>query len=631
MSVVIPTFTLQAGQPLGAGMVASATQLPVAVAALAATTGGTPLEIAEAGGSEQVPVPIPRLAGLDEVEVERLGFELWSDPFSQDVAVSGQGVAGGGLSLAYGGDGPAQLTRIDIEDLHVAAGDGQPLVVQGDGAAGGAEYVVYRWDGEAGRAVAEAGGDTAGAQHVHFMARPAAGSGFGPPAAAVPRFDMPGDAAGLYGPALGGAAMSLFVEDGRVRAKLRFTPALPAAGVQLFLGNSELPIPTAGLPNEVTAAGWSAETVRAVFDVRPAGVTVTAGTGGGEAPLVSRFDTDPGAVPIAVDFAPVARGLLGDAYPVSQGDDLGLALTVTADTPGNLRLRLGQARARYLRRPLPDAAARQLRGAPVTVELPLPAALVPSAVSFTVDGRYGPARLVAAADAAPGGSRHGFRVAGDVWLARRISLTAAERQLPLARAALFGRAGEAGELLLTLHGGDEARIGAALGEPVSLELAAAARPGWRRAELPSAPLPPHPPALWLVARATRGVFWWHGELGEPGPAQRSADGGTSWDTVDGRPTLQLAVLEVDPASGEPRPLLPLALGWEGGVLNADLVGVAGRGGLPADFRRFWLAEPADFLEPLTAAGEPLRLAFTCDRDVDLTVSDAVFTYDPWRS
>ena len=147
------------------------------------------------------------------------------------------------------------------------------------------------------------------------------------------------------------------------------------------------------------------------------------------------------------------------------------------------------------------------------------------------------------------------------------------------------------------------------------------------------PLPPHAPLLWLVVRATRGTFWWHGPLDVPESTQRSDDEGSTFSQIAGRPLLHVSVTEVDSETGNPTPVFPVSLRWRDGLLNADLVGVAGReASLPPDFRRFWIAEGAAqsaFFNTVPALQGLLRLTFACQRDVELTVSNAVLTFDPW--
>jgi hypothetical protein len=204
------------------------------------------------------------------------------------------------------------------------------------------------------------------------------------------------------------------------------------------------------------------------------------------------------------------------------------------------------------------------------------------------------------------------------------------------RIGLYGRSGDPCELLVSLHKGDEVRIGAALAQPLSLEVPPSSTPAWQRVEF-AAPglLGPHPGKLWLVVRAPKGDFWWHGGTDGAAFTQRSADDGATYANVNGRPSVHVSVKEIDPASGNPCPLQPLSLAWRDGLLNADVAAVQGHeAALPPEFRRFWIAQGTghqSLLHTIGSLGGLLRFTFVCQRDAGLTVSDAVLTYDPWNS
>lgn len=644
---VAPTFyfSKESGQFSFAGaQVQSVSALPVySVQFQALQPAGEILEFSEAGQTLSLPVPIPRLAGLDELQVEQVGFHLSSAPYEDKITVSAQNVSADGLSVAYNAPAgaPANLLRIEIQDLSIPAGEIATCVVKGSGASGSESHVVYRWDAEENQTAAEFGGDIGDADYLHFLVRPEVNGGFGPPLAAAPYFAMPGKGGAMYGPALGGASLALYHDDtGAVRAVLHFPAPLASGSFKLMIGRASEGSKSehGGLPNDVEGIAWSAESVIATYDVRPAGVTVAANVidAPADEPVVARFDTDPGSTPVHVDFAPVARSLLKTAYPSSKGDDLGLQLNFVSDSPGKIRVDLADAAARYLRYPLGDASlSASLKGAPEYVEIPVNERLKPSGFSFAVDGVFGPARLVASADDAPQDARQGFRVAETIRIGRRMILNDGERNLPLARIAVFGRASEACELLLTLHGGDPTRIGAPLAGPLSIPLSAASTPKWHRADFPwPGLLPPHPDAVWIVAQASHGVFWWYADLNQPGPSQRSRDDGGSWSKIDAKPISQLAVFETD-GQGNPGPVGPVSLTWTDGVLNADLAGIGGQGGdHPPEFRRFWVAQvPAHdpILNRIPELGGVLRLGFSCRRDVTLSLSQAVMVYNPWEA
>ena len=632
------TYSLQA--------VRGVVQLPLYVAQYPQLEGEI-LEFAAAAESHFLPVPIPRLAGLDDIEVEQVSFDLSSARHEDEKSVSGPGAGRSEVTINYTPQGEnvvSRLTQIEVQDLRLDADAANSYVLDALTDFGGSDrQVVYAWDAGQNRSVAHVNGSTGNAHFVHFLVRPKVGGAFGPPMAAVPYFEMPGAGKAMYGPALGGAVLSLYHDgDNKIRALLKFNPPLQTGTVKLLLGktSSARDGPHAGLPNEIQGVNWRAATVVASYDIRPAGVSVNSTVPDDpNEPVVARFDTDPGDAPVNIEFASVARSMLRTNYPSSSGDDLGLRLKFTCDTPGKLRVNLTQASARYLRYPLADESiSLHVQGAAESMNLAVPEDLRPAGVSFTLDGVYGPARLVAAADNTPAAARHGFRVAGNVQLARRISLTEREQNLPLIRVALFGRAGEAGELLISIHRGDATRIGPAIGPPYSLALEPASGVAWHRISFASDDLlPPQPEALWVVARATDGIFWWHATGESDVAVQRSTDDGAGWNAVTQHPLLQLAVLEgrLDPASREvhPEPLMPLQLSWVDGVLNSDLVGVSGQATtLPPTFRRFWMAQSsahAPFLNRIPSLGGLLRLDFDCRRDVEMTVRDVALVYNPW--
>jgi hypothetical protein len=613
--------------------ITTAAALPLYETVVGIAVGGTPLVFDSANQTRELDVPIPRLAGLDDIELDRLAFDVRSGYQEDDSSTGGQpsnGTVTVSLNSAQGAT--VRLQRIEINDLTVTASEGNTFGFQGSGSAGTLSRVLYDWNVEEGKTVVVPNG-SGGTKQLHILVRPVSG----PPAAAAPHFAMPGAGSNMYGPALGGASVSLTNVGGKIRAVLELNPALDGNRFSVMVGHADKSSPTDGLPNEMQAAPWSAATVAGFFDVRPASVSIkaSAAAAGPDTPVVAEFPTDPGDSPIDVDFAGVARSLLKKAYPTSQGDDLGLKLLFTAGSAGELRVRLGNAAARYISRPLGDTpVSRSMLGAPESIELPVSDTFRPAALSFTIDGIYGPARLTVDSDTSTPETRHGFRVQGSVQVARLVALTAVEANLPLIRLGLFGRASEPSEILLSLHRGDDIRIGPAVAEPLSLEIDPSDVPDWHRKEYAApGPLPPHAPMLWLVVRATRGTFWWYGPLDVSGSTQRSDDEGATFSQIPGRPILHVSVTEVDSETGNPTPVFPVALRWRDGLLNADLVGVAGQeASLPPDFRRFWIAEGAAqsaFFNSVPALQGLLRLTFACQRDVELTMSNAVLTFDPW--
>jgi hypothetical protein len=358
--------------------VTTAAALPLYETTVGFATGGTPLVFESANQTKELEVPIPRLAGLDDIELDRLAFDVRS-AYQEDETSSGGQPSNGAVTLALNSAQGAtvRLQRIVINDLRVTASEGTTFGLQGRGSAGSLSRVLYDWNAEE-RKTAVVPNGSGGNKQLHLLVRPVSG----PPAAVAPHFAMPGAGSHLYGPALGGASVSLFDVGGKINAVLELNPALDGNRFSIMVGHADKSSPTDGLPNEVQAAPWSAASVDGFFDVRPASISVKASaeTAGPDTPVVAEFPTDPGNSPIDVDFAGVARSLLKKAYPTSRGDDLGLKLLFTAGSAGELRVRLGKASARYISRPLGDApVSRSLLGAPESIDLSVSDTFQPAA------------------------------------------------------------------------------------------------------------------------------------------------------------------------------------------------------------------------------------------------------------
>jgi hypothetical protein len=296
----------------------------------------------------------------------------------------------------------------------------------------------------------------------------------------------------------------------------------------------------------------------------------------------------------------------------------------------------------YRRMPFADGASVELRGAPETVRVPVPSGLRPKAFSVTLDGSFGPARLVDACEPRTFDGRCGVRLTPGRRLARLIPLTGIERGLPLRRVGIFARADAPAEALVSLCAGDPTRIGPRRGAPVSLSFQPSPRGSWVRAELPlEASVPPHATGYYVMVEVTRGSVWWYTTpaIGAAGLAVlHSLDGGGAWSRHDGVPVAELHVDELDDRTGEPRPM-PIALAWPEGALSADVLGVAARGPgpLPASFREQGVTllgrsnGDDDPLGRVRDAGEHLELTFSCRRDLRLGIAEAVISYNPWSA
>ncbi|UFN46883.1 hypothetical protein LPC08_12670 [Roseomonas sp. OT10] len=593
--------------------IATLQALPVQIAFFAAGEGpdsGTPLDFPAGGEARDVPVPIPFLPGMEEVEVTEAAGAVGPRPIERTTNHAGPTGNGSSVTLSLTppvAGAPVSLLRVEIQGFSLPAEGSAARVLRPD------TGPDLSWPANSDRADPGSAGNP-----VYLLLSPADG----PPFLATPAFPMPGSGAALYGNALGGGRLAATRQsDGRV--DLVLTPTGAAALAALRLTVSRLPPDKPALPNEAQPVTWRATAIRAVWQLRPVALKVEA-VAAGKAVTVAQLPGDPGQRFVPLDFAAAARGLTGPAYAAPAGNDLGLALRVTATGPGAARLRVDRLGVRYLRRPITRPERIALRGAVHSLPLAGAAGLRPVALDLAVQGKFLPERLTDASDDAPPQSRQGLLAQEGLRLARRTSLTEAERALPLVRLALFGRAAEPCELLATLHAGDTLRVGAPLAPPVALTLAPAADPAWHLAVLAAPILPPLPPVVWLVAQAGKGRFLWHGAVAEDDSALVSADAGGSWADGATRPAMQLAVRE---ATATAR---PLPLRWEGGgasgLLAADLAG----GAAPDFARRLLLAGDAAALLAALAQG-PLTLSLACRRDVDLSVTEATLAYNPWTA
>ncbi|MBR0674074.1 hypothetical protein [Neoroseomonas soli] len=591
--------------------------LPVPVlryATLEAPDPGTLLEFPSGGEALDVPVPVPFLPGMDEVEVAAATAALGSRPVERSTDHAGPAGSATVAALSFAppvAGAPVSLLRVEIEGFSAGnVGVARTLLAPG---------LTLSW--AAGSSTATPGA-LPGAEALHLLASPESG----PPFLAAPAFPMPGAGGALYGDALGGCALSATrAADGTVRLVLTpdgGTPPLAAVNLTVVRLAADAP----RLPNEGQPVPWRAQSIRAVWRLHPAALKVEA-IGAGKAVTVAEMPGDPGRSSIGFDFAAALRGLARPAYDAARGAaDLGLALRVTATGPGAARIRLDSTGLRYLRRPLPRPERLALRGAPAVLALTgASPGLRPEALELVLEGRFLPERLTDASDDAPPQARRGLVAEGATRLARRTTLTEAERALPLVRFAVFGRAAAPAELLLTLHAGDEKRVGPPLGPAASLALEPAEAPSWLLATLAAPVAPPLPPVVWVVAQVPRGRFLWHGTAADDDTALLSGDAGGSWTDAATRPALQLAVRE---AAATP---LPLPLRW-GAADQAGSISPDASGGAGPDFqRRLLLAEDTSPAALAAVAHAPLALSFACRRDVDLSVSAATFAYNPWTA
>jgi hypothetical protein len=578
-------------------------------------------------GPLTVPIPVPFLPGMDSIEVESASLAIAGGVTERqaDARRTGDEIE---VKLP-GADATASLRRLVI--------DGFRLTSEAAGLAPdrNAPFLVKETGGS-GLVTGEA---SAVVPFLHLLVQPLDGSSAGAPAAAAPRFDMPGSGRARYGPALAGATLSVSaVSGGAVSLTLSTAPALSGTGFRIAFVHATdgkgasihggLPNETAGWPH------WSMTGAHAAFATRPRDVEAMLAGPGPDAPAaVGSF---PGPMPTArtdIDMTPAMRAIARAALPVAAGDDLGLRLQVTAAAGGDMRIAVPRPRLRYVKRPLAAPEVLALRGSRGELRLAVPHGLTPNGIGLLVDGRYGIPRLLDSVALPIGRVAVGYRLTPGRRLALPLALTTAEQLLPLRRLAVHGRSEGPAALLLGLAQGHGAVPGAAHGEPVAIAVEAGPAMDWHRGEWRAPALaPPHPARLFLTIEVTHGAFLMAVDTaGEAAARMAAAAGG--WDTAAAPPLAAAWVDEADPVTGAPAPLHPLDLDGPGGPLNRDIAGVAG-GSRPPGFILSWLAAApahAALLAAIGAGGGTLSLGFSSRRDVDLTLSDATLTYDPWAA
>jgi hypothetical protein len=585
--------------------------------------------------AQNIPVPLKRLEGLDEIEVSAATLYCSSIAGEKNASAGPVSAAAEGQTLKLSGPtGPASLLRIEIINPMITPPAGQAYILAAD--APGTPRSSVSWAFGDDSSTVNRSLDTAigGAQQLHVLIRPMQGSAAGPPMAAAPYFAMPGNGSSMYGPALGAARLSITSAGaGSVKVTVLCEPPVSCNGCMLVIATNNATSANEGLPNESQGLAWTADNVSAVFDCRPGGMSIQlCSPADSSGALLASFDADPGNTPHEVSYAPVARAILKKAYPVSTGNDLGLTLSVKAKNAGAVRIGLGSFSARYLYRPADQGSIScSIRGDMPEMMLPMRSQLHPAAFAATLSGLYSPQRLTIASNLTPPQSAGSIRIAGSVWAGRPMTLSAIEKQFPLGRCAIYGRCDAECELLFSLHTGDALRIGKALADPVSLIISPSSVCAWQRFEFgASGYSAPHDDLYWMAVRASKGAFYWHCDTERQGQFLRSDDGGAHWTDATGCLLSQMTVIDI-PEESQTRPTEPLTIGCKGAVLSADCTDVVLNGSSPVNFERSIAAEGpsyAPFFDAVASGNRTLNLIAACMRDCDITLSDIVFAYFP---
>lgn len=538
----------------------------------------------ESGGEAIRQLALPRLPGMDEVELEiaQLGIRSVGRPietsnFSQQPGPSGQGVF---LILPK----PGRLLKVEVE--YVAP----PPPAQ--------FHLVVRAANKSGSGVQE-----------------------GVPLFTDAALDPPGD---MFPPSLSQISQTSLGSN-------RFRLTLPRVSGEAWLIQLASGDKVTELKPQPTPI-----TIRSVtLDAVPSNVSVVLVTGGTEVPLWSNPQMFlPANDPEDITFTPLAQKELAAALKATRDDELTLPLTIKfrSDTGGALAIVSRSLQGRYVVHALSQLPANlKLAGTATPLTLRAPAGLTPQSAKFRVVAKLSGWELNNTAHEPPLTTPlGGLRV---TQATRAAQQTQFQGTLPLVNIKLLLAAENAAEAILELHEDASGRPGALLGAPVVKQLAAGWR-DWLDFELKT-PLsfPENSTTLWITLHVTKGEVLWFAEEADAG-AVISTDEGKSWGPPDERlapAAAQVVQLFHDRAPQFVRPVIRVQRG--GTPLAADLMStaqalsakeyVAENASLPASVMSFFPQQAGN-----ARVEQTLQLFSTSV--LDLRIESASFFYDPFQ-
>lgn len=592
----------------------------------------TELALRGAAPSARFELLVPRLEGMRELRVRGARFVVRPKPVELPLVTASGAFGVAGASLLVVGERPpssAALRSITVRGLSVAPGANETFGLNGHQGAFGS----FSWSADAaGKVSFEAlTGGFDGGNQLHLLVQPRGDDGaFGPPTHGAPHFTIP---SGLYDALLGGVRLRLGAPESN-SLTLEFDQPLVCTGARLVVALVRDKGRHGGFPDELQRLTWSADEALGVWESSPAELSIEAHSGGPRVPISSI----PGVAPssgLEVSFLPAARSLLNEAYKRGGREALPLAFDVTCKSEGVCSIERADLAASYVAAPLESGPLRlELRGAPEFAQLALPRGLTPRDAFWSLDGRFGPGLLLSSSDTTFRSVNAGHRLEGARRVARRFAVGAAESVLPMMRIGLFGRASRTAELLVRLHAVAGALIGAPLGPAHSLLIEPSSTARWHRLEFEGAPPPNDTRAVWIVAQVARGVFRWSADPARTDePVLCSDDGGSSWNAS---PLAPLAQLHARSTPIEPAPIRVHAAG---SLAHEDLLLARGARTLLTASREHAAPDcfrieqgvllERDQLARVQELEGALELVFSCARDVDLSLLQAEFDYDPW--
>jgi hypothetical protein len=439
----------------------------------------------ENGGEAIRQLALPKLPGMDEIEIELAQMRIRSASrpieISDFTTASGPGQQGSFLSLAK----PGRLLKVEIEFVTPV----QPTNI----------HVVVR---------AVQKGGTGLQPGVPLFAHP----DFPPPGSMFPR------------PLTGMSKTSL----GPNRYMLTLPSVLGDAWlIQLASGDSAVELTPIAAPITIHSV---------TLDAVPSNISVALVTAAADVPLWGNPQMLlPSDGLQDISFTPLAQKELSAALKTTGADELTLPLTIKfrSDTAGALEIISKALQGHYVVRPISQTpASLKLTGSRVPLVLSAPAGLNPLSTAFRIVAKLKGWELNSAAMEPPVATpSNGLRVTQANRVAQSVQFSGGEFPLINVRLLLASKAGA--EAILELHEDASGGPGALIGKPVVKQLASAVQ-DWIDFELKD-PLPfsAGSTPLWVTLFVTKGeVLWFASEATTQ--TLISLDEGASWGTPDAR-------------------------------------------------------------------------------------------------
>lgn len=544
----------------------------------------------EDGGVSVRELALPRLPGVDEVEVQQAQLQIQSLSRDMEISTYSAQTGPGGKGVFLSLNKPGRLKKVEVEYVLPAPVAGQPAM-----------HVV----------VSSAKKDASGLQA-------------GTPLFSVDDFAPPGP---MFPRALSGMSQ---IALGGNRFLLRLPSLLGDAWlIQIASGESAVSL----VPQPI------AITIHSVnLDAVPSEITVTLSTNDGETPLWSNPQLLlPSSGAQDISFTPLAQKQLSAALKAAGADAVTLPLTIkfSSASGGALGIVSRRLQARFVVRPLANTPATiKLGGSRAPLTLAAPAGLTPQSSAFRLVARCKGWELNAGSpEPPPQDPSAGLRITQANTIAQSARFEGS--RFPLVNVRLHLAALDAAEAVMELHEDAAGAPGAMIGRPVVKQVGTGFR-DWLDFECQPTSFQDASTLLWVSVRVTKGEVYWFAS-GEHCASLVSLDKGVTWGAPDPHLTglASLLVQLFHDRSSEPMSRAPIIrLESTGAPVVVDLMqGAAALS--PKEFAIDGLTLPQSILSFYSLQPGNAKVAQELQlfsRSVlDLRVEAAAIFYDPFAS